>query len=510
MTKQTTLLTSTVLVALATVFVRLFGFLREVTLAATYGAGMVSDAFVIAFTVPGIVLALVGSSTAAVFIPAYTRVETDKARFTSNIITLLAAIGLVFAAVFTFIPQTLTFLFASQLDDQTFALASSLIRIMVWTSVPVLLAGILQPYLQIKNAFFLAAVINIPINIAAIISIALSKQAEMTAVMGYGVVAGNIVMLLLFFAAAARNGYVYRPVWEPKAPELRVLLIMLVPVMISTFIADLNLIVDRNFASSLVSGSISSLNYASKTVNLMTGLIGISIATVLFPRMAELAAQDNMQEIRRYIAACFRKLIPILLPATLGIILLAHPIVRLMFERGGFSPEDTKRTAECLQMYAALLFAHSMNAIMIRALFSFRDTKTPAVISAIGVAVSILLNFLLIGPLAHMGLALASSAAAFISLILLFMALRKRLGPLGLKSELKDWVKTLTATLIMGAVVYSGLILLPVMSGSTLQCVILTGGLVLAGAGIYLLLHALLRTVFLRESLQLVRSFLHK
>jgi putative peptidoglycan lipid II flippase len=501
------MLTSAVIVAAATVFTRFFGFFREITLAAVYGAGMISDAFVVAFTVPGFVLAVIGASTATVFIPVYTGIENGKSRFTGNVLTLLSLIGLIFSVVFTFVPQTLTFAFASQLDAETFALATELMRIMVWTAIPILLTGVLQSYLQIQKAFFIAAIIGIPVNIAAILSIAWSKSVDMMSVMGYGVVAGNAVMLVLLMVAVKRKGYAYRPTLNLKTPELRTLLIMLSPVMISTCIGELNLIIDRNFASSLASGSISSLNWSSKTVGLLTSLVGISIATVLFPRMSELAVQGNTIEIRKYITACFRKLIPALLPATVGIILLAKPIVRIMFERGDFSPEDTLRTAECLQMYAALLFAQSLSIIVVRALFALRDTKTPAVIMTVCVVVSIALNFMLIGPLAHMGLALSSSIVAMLGLFLALIALRKRLGPLQLKNDGKEWVKILIATIVMGVIVAIGVYYLPIMSGGILQCVMYTGALVFAGIGIYILMHVVMRTAFLRETLAILRNY---
>jgi len=523
--KSKTILTSTILVAVATIAVRFFSFLREVTLASAYGAGMVSDAFVVAFAVPNTILALLGASTAAVFIPAYTRVGTnetdthegklgytrvdsDKRYFMSNILTLLALIGLLFTAVFATFPETLVFIFASQLDAATSDLAAELLRIMVWSSIPLLLFGILQAYLQIQKAFFMAAILVIPMNIYTILSIILSRSTEIVSVMGYGVVAGNLMALALLFAASYRKGYKYKPVIDPKMPELRMLLLLLAPVMLTTFIGEINMIVDRNFASSLAVGTISSLNYAGKTINIIVAVIGASIATVLYPRMSQYAAQENFGEIRRCVTESIKKLVPVLLPAALGVIILARPIVRIVYERGEFTGQNTQMAMESLRMYAPMLFFSCVNVILTRALFSIRDTKTPAAITAISVGVGIVLKFALIGPFAHAGLALSSSISAMLSTVLLLFAFRRKVGLLRLKRDYREWIKVLISLVVMGAAVSAGYLYLPVMDGSTLQCMVLTGGLVFAGVCVYVLMLAILRTTFLKESMGLVRGLL--
>ena len=506
--KSKSIISSTILVAVATICVRFSGFLREITLAGSYGAGVESDAFIIAFSIPTIVLALFGTSAATVFIPAYSRLEGDKDYFTRNVITVLALIGLLFTAIIATFPQVFIYLFASQLGTDSFLLATELLRIMMWAAIPILLIGLLQSFLQIKNAFFLALALTLPINIYIILSILLSKSIENTFAMGFGVVAGNVMALIFLFTAAYYKGFVYKPVLDLKMPEIKGLIILLTPVMLATLISDINLIVDRNFASSLVVGSISSLNYASKTINILVMVIGASIAAVLYPRMSEFAAQDNTSEIRRCVSESIKRLIPVLLPATVGIFILAKPIVRIFFERGEFTSQNTQMATECMQMYAPLLFFASINIIVTRALFSVGDTKSPAIITAIGVGVSIVINFILIGPLAHMGLALSSSISAMLSTVLLLFALRKRVGLLHLKREGKEWVKVLVATVVMGLAVSVGYFILPVMDGSTMQSILMTGVLIIGGVGVYLLAHIILQTMFIRESVAMIRGFL--
>ncbi|MDR0248172.1 MAG: murein biosynthesis integral membrane protein MurJ [Oscillospiraceae bacterium] len=504
------LVASAALVAAATVALRLLGFLREMTLARTYGAGAISDAFTVAYSVPGIVLMLVGSSVASAFIPMFARLGDGRRKFTDNIITMMLLIGLVFSAVFTVVPQALTFLFASQFEKESFDMASALLRIMVWSAAPLLAAGVLQAFLQMRKAFFLSAIANIPLNVAAIIFIYLSGRASAPLLMGAGVIAGHAVTVTVFFMAARRHEYAYRPYLNPRAPELKTMLVLLAPVMLSTFIGEINQIVDRNFASSLVAGSVSCLNYANRVVSVMTGLVGASAATVLFPKMSELAAQNEVRVIKEYFNKTVRLLAPTLLPAVLGLILLAEPVTALLFERGMFTPEDTVMTAQCLRMYAPLLFTTSIGTIAVRAMFSMKDTKTPAIIAGAAVVLSVGLNLLLIGNLKHVGLSLATSSASVLSLLLLLLALRKKLGPLGLWALLPEWLKTVAAAAAMGAAVYAASRKLPLAGGATLRSAALIAAVVFAGAAVYAAAHFLLRTRYTKEVIAITRGLLRR
>lgn len=508
--KRKPILASATLLAFATAIARLFGFFRTVVLAATYGAGSVSDAFVIAFTVPDIVLALVGASISAAFIPVYTRIGENKAKITSNIITMTLFLGLLFSLVFTIIPQALTYLFASQLDPVTFALTTGFLRMMVWSAIPILVVPILQSYLQIQNAFFFAAINNVPVNLAAITAIILSKSTGLLSVMGYGVIIGNIIRLFYMLIMAKKKGYVYKPTLDIRAPELREFFALMVPIMLSTLIQEINLIIDRNFASSLVSGSISALNYASRVVNLFTALIGSTLATVLFPFISELSAQGKTIEIRGYLSSCIKKLIPILLPAMVCVILLAEPLVNIMYERGSFSSYDTRRTAEATIMYAPLIVAANLNTILTRVLFSLHDTKTPAIISGVSILIGIMLKFFMIGPLAHIGLALASSITGLITMVALLFILKKYLGGLELKSNNWEWIKTIAATIIMGIAIGLGNRIVPVMSSGMLLSILYYGGLAIFGIIVYIVLHILLRTIFINDVIGLIRGLLNR
>ncbi|MCL2030436.1 MAG: murein biosynthesis integral membrane protein MurJ [Oscillospiraceae bacterium] len=501
-------LRSTALVTAAAIITKFMGFIREITMAYVYGAGTVSDAFVAAFTLPGVVLSIAGSALAAAFIPVCYKIgEAEKHRFTSNVLNCLAIIGLLFTAVFAVFPQALAFLFASQFDAETLALASRFLRIIVLGSAPLLMLDVFRAHLQMQNAFFFASVISVVSNLTIIPAIPLSKSQDWPELMAVGVAAGYFLCCFALLARCRKHGLQYSLYLNPRDEGMRHLIRTMMPVFLAIGIAEINQVVDRNFASWLPSGAMTCLNFAARLSSLITMVIGASLVTVLFPRMSERASGGDTDSVRRYLSESIRKLFPVLLPVTVGAILLAGPIIRLLFQRGEFGGEDAARTAEALQMYALAFFFNSANPLLVRAFYALRSTKTPALCSAVSVASGIGMNFLLIGPLEHRGLALSTSLAAVVSCLLLNLNMRRRLGKLGLLADMPEHIKTLAAAALMGGTVWLALRFVPVMeAGSTLMCAVYTAGLILLGAAVYAVCHAVLRTRFFGDVMNLLKG----
>lgn len=475
------LLRASLTISLATILLRLFGLLREITLAATYGAGAVSDAFVIAMTAPGILLVIFNNAINAVYVPQYTNTEGDRNRFTSNLVTLLSVVGLCFALIFTVFPQALVYLFASSIAPETFALASKLLRIMVWSAIPMLLLGIFRGFLQIKKMFFVATISDALVNVFVIASIFSGKLTGNLYLMGIGAVIGNVasVAMLIFFSI--RKGMRYRPCLELHDPHIKEMLWLMLPLMLSAAVLEINQVIDKNLASSLISGTVSSLNYAAKINGIVTALIGTSVGIAFFPRMSELVAENDFVSLKKHLLENVKVLFPLLLPLTVGIVLMAKPVTRLLLERGAFNPADTARTAACLRMYALGLLAANLTQLVTRVFYAMRQVKWPAIASTIALAIGISLDLLLIGPLGHSGLALATSISSTLSVILMLVMLQKKIGSLGLREYLKEFGKVAGAVAVMGVLVWVAMKYCPILTGTYMQCLMWT--VLVAGGG---------------------------
>ena len=187
---------------------------------------------------------------------------------------------------------------------------------------------------------------------------------------------------------------------------------------------------------------------------------------------------------KKHLIGNVKTLFPLLLPLTVGMALMAKPVTKLLLERGAFNPEDTARTAECLQVYALGLLAANLTQLVTRVFYAMRQVKWPAILSAIALVVGIVLSLLLIEPLQHRGLALSASISSTLSVVFLLALLRKKIGALGLRSHFKEFRKVVIASTVMGILVWGAIQYCPVLTGTYIQCLIWT--ILIAGGGMLL------------------------
>jgi putative peptidoglycan lipid II flippase len=463
------ILRASIAVSAATIILKILGLFREIVLAAIYGAGTVSDAFVIAMTIPSIVLLVISSAVTATYIPQYASHGGDKNLFTSNLLTLLFFVGFIFAFIFALYPQILVYLFASKIAPDTFETASKFLRLMVWSAIPLLLIGIFRAYLQIKKIFFIAIVSDTLINISIICSIIMSKLTGILILLGVGSVIGNFMSMVVLIIFCRKNGFQYHPRLGVHDEHIRKMFKLMLPIILSSAVLEVNQIVDKNLASSLISGTVSTLNYSVKVNNVVTALVGTAVMTALFPKMSELAAKNDIHELKKHLIDCVVTLLPLLLPLTVGMVMLSRPLVQILLERGAFEPEDTQRTAECLQMYALSIATSNLTPLFVRAFYAMKQAKFPAILSAISVATGIVLKFLLVDSYQHRGLAFGTSMVNILYATLLLIIFRRKVGVLGLRQQGTEFLKIIIATTVMGIFVWLAILNTSILSGNYFQ-----------------------------------------
>jgi putative peptidoglycan lipid II flippase len=274
---------------------------------------------------------------------------------------------------------------------------------------------------------------------------------------------------------------------------------LVLPVLIGSAVQQINTVIDKTLASSLVEGSISALTYASRINDLIISVFVMAITTVIFPMLSKAFSQDDEVQVRKIMGEGINIILIITVPATIGILILAKPMVRIFFQRGAFSEVATQMTSSALIFYSLGLVGSSLRLMLNKVYYSFQDTKTPMINGAIAVGLNIVLNLILIRYMAHAGLALATSISATFTTLLLFLDLRKKIGPMGLKKYLICFAKTLFASIIMGIVVY-GLFygLMPLLPNKKIIELIGLLVSVAIGALIYFLLCCILRVKEIR------------
>ena len=434
MIKGRGLVRDVLLIAAATAMSRLFGLFRDVVIADRFGTSAAYDAYIIAFFVPHVLRQLLAEGAlSTAFIPIYTRYlakdRTEADRFANVTLSLaLLVFPLVIGLGASLAPWYVPFL-ADGFPPEKLRMAVSL----TWVTLPFIglvgIAAIGMGVLNSQRRFLPPAFAPVLFNLGIIAGAwPIAAQLPRPVLgLGLGVLLGGLGMLLLELFAL-RGRLRFRFALDLRHEGLRQLLRMMLPAVLGLAGAQVNLMVDNKLASHLGDGAISSLQYAIRLFQLPLGVFAVSIAAALLPRLSHHAAVGDWNGLSETLQRGIRGSAFILLPAMAGLYAIGRPTIELLFQHGRFLPEDTARTLYALNFYLIGMVGYGLVYLLTRAFYALRDTRTPMLIGTAAVAVNIILDYMLVGPLGVGGLALATSVAGLVNMSLLIWALERRLG----------------------------------------------------------------------------------
>jgi putative peptidoglycan lipid II flippase len=447
-----------------TLLSRIFGFVRDMFIAMAFGSSTAADAFFVAFRIPNMQRRVLGEgAVASAFIPVFSETLENKGQqaaqeLTANIFNiLLILLSVTSLALFIFSPAVVSLFAPGFLDDQEkFKLTVDLTRWMAPYLFFIGLAAFSMGLLNSLKVFALPAATPILQNISMIAAILILAPQMDEPIMGLaiGVIVGGALQTLIQLPTIVRKGYGWKKRLHFKQPEVVKIAKLMVPAILGLAVYELNLMVDTLLASTLPEGSISYLYYGNRLVQLPLGVFAVALAVVLLPTLSGHAAKGELKELVQTVSFSIRLILFITIPATIGLIILREPIVNTLWERGEFLQVSTQGTAVALLYYSIGLCAYSGVKIIAPAFYSLQDTKTPAKIGIYSMVLNIVLNLILIGPLQHGGLALATSLSALFNAVLLTYFLRKRLGLLGGRKILRATIKMGISAATMGIAIY--------------------------------------------------------
>ena len=252
---------------------------------------------------------------------------------------------------------------------------------------------------------------------------------------------------------AYKNGYKYKQYLDIKDDNIKSIILLLMPVVVGVGATQINSVIDSTLASTLGDGMITVLNSASRLQEFVTTLFITTIVSVIYPIFSRLSNDEDSSEFKDIIRKSLNIVILIIIPVSVGAIVLANPIVKILFERGKFDSNATIMTAQALRCYAIGISASGITTILNRIFYSMKDTKTPMINGVISIVVNIIFNLILINFIGHMGLALATSISALVKLGLMFRKLKERIADFGQDLILKAFRKVMIASTVMGVVV---------------------------------------------------------
>ncbi|MEQ8667205.1 MAG: murein biosynthesis integral membrane protein MurJ [Rhodospirillales bacterium] len=428
-----------------TMLSRVFGFIRDMLIAAFMGAGPVADAFFVAFKLPNLFRRLFAEGAfAAAFVPIFAgRLESDGAEraklVAEQALSVLVVSAVLVTAVFEVaMPWVMRAVVPGFLDDpETFDLTVTLTRItfpyLVFISVVSLLSGVLNSLGKFAAAAATPVLLNICL-IGALLTVTPYMPSPGHA-LAWGVSAAGVVQLVWLYVAAARAGVRLRFIAPVLSPDVRTLFNRALPVALGGGVYQVSLVIDTIIASLLPAGSISFLFYADRVNQLPLGVVGVAVGTALLPMLSRQLRAGDARAAANSQNRSIEFALLLTLPAAAALFIIAEPIIRVLFERGEFTPATTSATAAALAVYAIGLPAYVLVKALAPGFFAREDTKTPVVISCIALAVNLVLNLLLMGPFLHVGIAMATSASAWLNCLLLAVVLRRR-GQLPLDTRL--------------------------------------------------------------------------
>ena len=451
------------IVLTATLASRVLGYLRDMLIAWSFGAGLYADAFIVAFRLPNLFRRLVGEGALGMaFIPvfqAYARrrglpAAVDLAAVAlhrlAGLLSLVVILGLLLAPL---IVRVLAPGFAG--SQELVDLTVRLTRIMM---PYLLLVGLVALSMGILNAmghFAAPALAPAVLNVAMIAAIGLGAWATPSpslrvGILAAGVLAGGLLQLALQVPALQRKGVGF---WRPRRLEADVLPQFgrtSLPVLLGGATYQVNVLLGTLLASFLAAGSVSYLFYADRLVQFPLGLFAVSAVTVMMPDLARQAAERRLETLKETLRQALRLVGFVIVPAMVGLIVLREPIVSILFERGAFGSDSARLTAEALLWYSVGLWAYAGLRLLLAVFYALQDAFRPLTAAAAGVALNLAAGAGLMPLMGHSGIALAASLAAVLNVVLLMIMLRRRIGPLGLRSMLPAAARIGGCACVMG------------------------------------------------------------
>lgn len=447
---------STIGLMIATILAKVLGFGRELVLAQAYGAGIYSDAYIAAMNIPLVILVVIGTTVATIFIPIYFEVENsiDKKvalKFTNNVLNIVILICILLSIGGLIFTKPLVRLFAIGFNSETFSIAVNFTKV---TLVGIVFTGasyVMTAYLQVKNNFVIPGMISVPKNIIIIISMILSIKYN-PYIMIYGTLVGMASELLFQLPFAIKNKYKYERYVNFKDKHIKKAIWLIGPVLIGVAVNQVNAMLDRTLASTVGVGAVSALNYANKLNGFVMALFITSIGAVIYPKLSKMTSENNKEEFTSSIVQSINSVILLVVPISVGAIVLSTPIVKILFERGEFDANATHMTSIALAMYSIGMVAFGLRDILGKVFYSLQDTKTPMINGTIAMLMNIILNLILVKIFKLPGIPLATSISAIICIILLFRSLKNKIGYFQEDKIIKTTVKSIISATIMGIV----------------------------------------------------------
>jgi putative peptidoglycan lipid II flippase len=469
---------------------KILGLVRNIIFASLYGTGYEATAFFTASRIPLQLLDMsLGAAISSTFIPIFNEFlqkdGKDRAmKFMNNFMSIIIVVSLILTLLgVAFAPQ-ITNLIAPNLDPNAYGLTIELLRILFPIMLFTAIAFVFVGFLQSMDEFRIPSIISVVANGIVILYLILFngkygiKGAAVAMLIGWG------TQILVQLPVAFKKGYKPKFFIDLKDEGIKKMLILALPILISTWVQPLNNLVNIRFASGLENGqAVSAIEYSYNLYIIIVGVFSYTLSNIIFPELSRLTADNNKEEIKSVLNNSFNVSMLFIIPMSVGIALLSSDIVKMIYERGEFTAESTALTSAALIYYAVGMIGYGLMEFLNKAFYAMQDSKTPMKTSVVAIILNIVLSIVLVNTMGYVGLPLATSITSIVTAVLMLVLANKKIDGIINKENLKESLKTIIAAAIMALLI---IVLKKVIVGDTIIYTLIRVGVsVLAGVIIY-------------------------
>lgn len=472
---------------------RIIGYVRDVMIASSLGAGLLSDAFFVAYRLPNFfrTLAAEGAFNAA-FVPLFSSKLADKGQkealsFASHILSFMGVALFIFTIIMEIsMPAVMHVLAPGFVDDkEKFGLTVEFGHIVFPYLLCISLMSLFSGILNSLGKYAAAAFAPVWLNVTMIIALLIAGDKAPAHALSWGVAVAGVVQLVWMVAIAWRHGIVVRLTAPRLDNDVKTLLRRMLPGVVGSGVTQISLWINTVIATNIAS-AVSYLYYADRLVQLPLALIGTALGTVLLPTLSRQVREQKQEEAITTQNKALEIALLFTIPASIAFIVISTPIISLMFERGEFGTKETAATAAALVAYGFGLPAFVLVKIFAPAFFASGDTKTPVKIACSCLVFNVVTSLALIGPLEHVGLAIATTASSWLnSALLCFILIKRGLYHSSADLNRRLWLFIFSA-IAMGLVVWlMGLVTTPWAGLNLPRQVVAVGSMISIGIAVY-------------------------
>lgn len=486
---------------------KVLGLVRNIVFANFYGTGFEATAFFTASRIPLQLLDItLGAAISSTFIPVFNEFiqKKGKARaitFANNFLNVIILISLVLSILGMVFAAPIVKFIAPNLDAQTMTLTISLSKILFPVLLFTAIAFVFVGFLQSLDEFNIPAIISVVSNGILILYLLIFNNRFGIEGVAVAMLIGWATQILVQLPASFKKGFKFNFKIDFKDEGLKKVVKLALPILISSWVQPINNIINLRLASGLENGeAVSAIEYAYTLYLIVVGVFSYTMSNIIFPSLSKLSADKDMTEFRNIIKKAIKISIFFIIPMAVGIAMLSPHIIKIIYERGEFTPNSTMLTSSALMFYSIGMVGYGIMEILNKAFYAMQDAKTPMITSGFAIVINVALSILFVNLMGYRGLPLSASITSLFTAVIMLWIVNKKVKEILDKNIIIEFIKSLVSVSVMALVIYL------IGRWGIFSPIVLIVLSVIAGVAIYMAMGYLLKAEIVEDGVKMIKK----